>query len=663
MPENPEILKNFLATSFVIDANDGQEEMDRFFGFVIAPDNETPNTPEKEISDIYGKNDTWTIYWYICGTNLETESQSATNDIKEMEQVKLSPNVKVLIQTGTTSKWHHEIIAKSGNGRYLYDNKGWKRISKSNSNMYESETLKSFLEYGEKNYPADHKILIFWDHGGVGGVCANAEGNWESLSLNDIRSTLEKVYGKAPKKTPSNLDGWYYTEWLNELVAHPESNGAILGQKICSGSMADCYRHKNSSESTFSVVDISKLDKLHVAHKNFFTEALSRSNSRKFSTNFNSIATNIRDFDKSYIDLKLLAEGSKNLMPGTADELISAINDVVVGQPENGTLYKESGGLSTYYPYNKKWYSEYKAQNSALPEQKSFYDIMLEMNSNNSSTGSDDSDNSNAPRSQKSAISPRLPLMNVPVHIDENKHIYTQLTPEQLEYVSSVRCMVLPSVQFANEEMGVKDKGIVVLGNDVDFKGDWQNGIFRDNFRNVWASIDGHLIFMSVTFSNNEYTIYEVPIKLNGEIRTFEISYNYNEKKYSLLGARQKMQRGISSKDVRYLNDGDEVTPLFLVYAPKEDSDDIFEITEGESFTISGTPVIEDKTLLGYGHCGYCFQFYGPGETFLGNSQSVIFEIEDEKIVDTILVKDKKTATDDSETDTEISEEIVEENI
>ena len=692
-PENPDALKNFLTANFVIDVNDGQEQFEQFFGFVI---NSEIENPEKEISDIYNKNDTWTIYWYMCGTNLESDGQSATNDIKEMEQVKLPPNVKILIQTGTTSKWHHNKI--NANGRYIYDSKGLKRISKNNPNMYEAATLQSFLEYGEKKYPADHKILIFWDHGGVGGVCQDQENTNNSLSLNDIRNVLENY--KSPQKVPfeiigfdtclmgsyecaktiegfakymvaseapENQYGWYYTDWLNELAKHPESNGEILGQKICSGSMEDCERHTRATgndyvrESTFSVVNMSKLDKVSAAHKNFFAEALNLSNEiPNFSTNFdlNVKHSKINSYGDTYIDLKNLAESSKKLLPNTSDALVTAINDVIVGEPINGYVYRGSGGLSTYYPYTKNDYSYYLAQNAALPEQKSFYNILLHMNDIPSSSNSDESDNSNAPRSQKSADTlQNFPLMNVPVKLDENKHIYTQLTPEQLQLVSSVRCMVLPSVQFANAELGVKDEGIVVLGNDVDFKGDWQSGIFHDNFRNVWASIDGHLIFMAVTFSTSEYNIYTVPIKLNGEERTLEISYNYKEKKYSLLGARKKMERGIASKNVRYIEEGDEVTPLFLVYAPKENSDEIFEITEGEPFTISGTPVIEDKTLLGYGKCGYCFQFYGPGETFLGNSQSAIFEIEDAQIVNTLLVEDRKEDTEEIQDNENIVED------
>lgn len=448
-PENPDALKNFLAANFVIDVNDGQEQFEQFIGFIVNPEIENP---EKEISDIYNKNDTWTIYWYICGTDLESDSnfQSATNDIKEMEQVKLPPNVKVLIQTGTTSKWHHEKV--NSNGRYIYDNKGLKRISKFNSNMYEAETFKAFLEYGEKKYPADHKILIFGNHGGVSGVCVNAEGNLESLSLNNIRNVLEKVY-KSPQKVPfeiigfdtclmgsyecaktiegfakymvaseanENQYGWYYTDWLDELAKHPESNGAILGQKICSGSMEDCERHNDFSQSTFSVVNMSKLNKVSVAHKNFFAEALNLSSEfPNFSTKFdNKIkSSKIKDFGNTYIDLKNLAESSKTLLPNTSDALVTAINEVIVGEPINGYFYKGSGGLSTYYPYTKSNYLTYKAQNGALPEQKSFYDILLKMNDRDSSNNPDESDNSNAPRSQKSADTfQNFPLMNVPVH-------------------------------------------------------------------------------------------------------------------------------------------------------------------------------------------------------------------------------------------------------
>lgn len=638
---------------------------------------------DKPVKETYNVNDEWLIYWYICGTNLETNGKQATNDIEEAIKVQLPSNVKILIQTGTTSKWHHSII--NTNGRYVYDDIGLRKISNYTANMYEPETLISFLKYGEKNYNADHRILIFWDHGGVGGVCWDQEVTKEILNLNSLRYALEKVYGKSPKKIPfeiigfdtclmasyecaNNIDGfakymvaseasenslgWYYTDWLTQLVEHPESNGLILGEKICSGSLSDCIRHNEANESTFSILDMSQLPKVRDAHQRFFTEALNRSKvSKNFATTFDQMAKNIwvKDYDNTYIDLRGLAEGAKNLKFDTSNELITAIDTAIVGEPSNGSVYRRSGGLSTYYPYNKNWYQEYKEQNCALQEQKDFYDILLDM-TNGSLTS--EHENSNAPREQRSVVV-KAPLSDVPISVDEDKHLTVQLTPEQLQLVSSVRCMVMPSVEFANSELGIKDSALVLLGNDVDFKGDWQTGVFHDNFRGVWAKLDGHMIFTAVTFSNDEYSIYEVPIKLNGEVRTLEISYSYVDKKYSFLGARKKMERGISSRDVKYLNEGDEVTPLFIAYIPPESLDsevieDEYEglkIPEGNTFQISENPTVEELPLPD-GKYGYCFQFFGPGENLLGISQRAVFEIKNGEIVNTTLVENTEESSD-----------------
>ena len=43
------------------------------------------------------KSNNWLVYWYICGSNLERDYHSATLKISDIEQVKLPPNVKVLI--------------------------------------------------------------------------------------------------------------------------------------------------------------------------------------------------------------------------------------------------------------------------------------------------------------------------------------------------------------------------------------------------------------------------------------------------------------------------------------------------------------------------------------------------------------------------------------
>ncbi len=47
----------------------------------------------------------WTICWYLCRSDLESEFGAATNDLVEMMEVQLPETVKVVIQTGGSAVW------------------------------------------------------------------------------------------------------------------------------------------------------------------------------------------------------------------------------------------------------------------------------------------------------------------------------------------------------------------------------------------------------------------------------------------------------------------------------------------------------------------------------------------------------------------------------
>ena len=66
------------------------------------------------------KSNNWLIYLYNCGSNLESGAHYATKDIAEMQQVKLPSNVKILINAGGTTHWHHPTLNEGGDGIYLY---------------------------------------------------------------------------------------------------------------------------------------------------------------------------------------------------------------------------------------------------------------------------------------------------------------------------------------------------------------------------------------------------------------------------------------------------------------------------------------------------------------------------------------------------------------
>ncbi len=135
---------------------------------------------------------------------MEENGHATTRNIAEMQRVKLPSNVKVLIATGGAKFWHHPTIVADGEEIYLYSlNRLEKQANwNGNVNMGDPNTLASFLKYGEKNFEADHKVIIFSDHGGVSGVCYD---NGNGLTYDELKSTFSAVYGNLPEELPCSL--------------------------------------------------------------------------------------------------------------------------------------------------------------------------------------------------------------------------------------------------------------------------------------------------------------------------------------------------------------------------------------------------------------------------------------------------------------------------
>jgi len=162
-----------------------------------------------QFPDVYGKDDTWLISWYICGSDLESEYGAASADLEELMETDLPPNVRVLILAGGTQTWQNDTFTRPLN-LYLYDADGLHELENlPDADMGSTGTLTNFLRYGAENYPADHRVFVFWDHGGgsAAGVCAD-ERTENMLRLNDIRQAFSDVYGEHPNAPPYELVGF-----------------------------------------------------------------------------------------------------------------------------------------------------------------------------------------------------------------------------------------------------------------------------------------------------------------------------------------------------------------------------------------------------------------------------------------------------------------------
>ena len=142
----------FVACAFVISGCDAENDIQK----------------EKiSFADTYDKNDTWLVQWYICGSDLESNGGAASLDIQEMLGAKLPDNVKVLIRAGGANEWHNAVIKSGQTNLLLYDKDGLHELeTQPDANMGAADTLAGFLRYGKEKFQADHKIFIFWNHGG-----------------------------------------------------------------------------------------------------------------------------------------------------------------------------------------------------------------------------------------------------------------------------------------------------------------------------------------------------------------------------------------------------------------------------------------------------------------------------------------------------------------
>ena len=346
----------------------------------------TPHEPDREVSaaarDQYidtSAASTVTIMVYMCGTDLESEGGMATADLEEMASATLSDNVRVIVETGGTSRWQNSVVKSTTNQRFRVKQGGLQTLEANlgKQSMVEPETLTDFIKYCKSNFPADRYILVLWDHGGgsLTGYGYDEVFPGDSMSLDEINTALK---GGGVKFDAIGFDaclmatmetalvteqyadyliaseavepgtGWYYTNWLSSLSADPAMDTLDLGKEII-----DDYvkMSGSSSQTTLSLIDLAELNG---TVPEAFT-AFASSTSELISNNeFNKVAearSGSRDFSTSskinQIDLIHFAE---NL--GTAES--TAFAQALIGcvkYNRNSTNISHANGVSIYFPY------------------------------------------------------------------------------------------------------------------------------------------------------------------------------------------------------------------------------------------------------------------------------------------------------------------------
>lgn len=346
-----------------------------------------------------GKEDSWTIFVYMCGSDLESYYGLATMDINEMIAANESENVNVIVQTGGARTWRGNSVSSTQLGRYEVKGDKLQLVEKlPAANMGDSATLESFLKWGVDNYAAEHMGLIYWNHGGgsITGVCFDERNGYDSLYLAEVEKALDGAtqnmtdkfdfigfdaclmataetanvlapyanYMIASEETEPGY-GWDYTPLVNTLVQNPDVETEELGKIIVDTYYDSLVKIGQQSDSTLSVVDLNKLDNLF---KEFNTFAKNMNDSVvevADITEFTKTAKNSENYGgnnayEGYTNMVDLGDFVKNMskyVPG-AEDVLKALDETVVYN-KCGSALPDSTGLAFYYPLSVSAMGEY----------------------------------------------------------------------------------------------------------------------------------------------------------------------------------------------------------------------------------------------------------------------------------------------------------------
>ena len=510
---------------------------------------------------------TWAIYWYLCGTDLESgggkpgRGGAATMDLQEMLEVTLPDNVTVVIETGGAKKWQNDIISADARERYVYRGNELRRMeSVPLASMGDPQTLVDFLGYCNENYPAEKQALILWDHGGGSllGLLSDENFPGDLLSLPELRMALEASpaasgmyefvgfdaclmatidmvsvlngqtrYMVASEELEPGI-GWDYAGLFSAMARNPGLSGAELGRAICDTFYEDCEKYKVAKTVTLSVIDITKAQPLLEAYDAVGQEALLAGCEQReaYFSAFGRAAlqsqnygggSNGRGSPYDMIDLGDLVINSADLLPENGSRLLKALEDCLVYQIK-GEFCARASGLSCYYHYSSsdnflRIFSSWATSEAFLH----FYDYTMQgkLSEEGETYVAQLAEAQAAGEANTAELTPssELNLDGLPL-IPGTPLWELDIGPNWRDHISKV---------YAIRAYRTEDKSrIVFLGHDIDYISDPQQGYVRDNFKGAWYAIDGNLILVNAmdlqVSPDGEYAyqVFESPVMLNG---------------------------------------------------------------------------------------------------------------------------------------------------
>ncbi len=342
----------------------------------------------------------WTIMVYLDGDN-DLEA-AALIDLKEMEYVGSTDEVNIIVLVDRAEDYYEEglegylDVGSWSDTRIYYvvrdtSSRIGSRLIKSlgERDMGDPDTLRDFIKYTVSNYPADHYMLVIWDHGSYPGFVALDYSHNDMLTGEEINqalreagihldiiafdaclvSTIEMVYEvmdygdyMTASEEIEPAPGYPYDEILSSLASNPSMTPRELAVTIVNKYYSSLVDSRYGSYITLAAIDLKQIknviplfrDFVEVAYDDIEALRLAREGVDFFGGGVDPSA------GASQIDLisflkQVSAQGG--VLGNKAENLANAVENAVV-EFKAGTMHRESHGMSIYFPlrYNRTVY-------------------------------------------------------------------------------------------------------------------------------------------------------------------------------------------------------------------------------------------------------------------------------------------------------------------
>ncbi|MDO5572455.1 MAG: clostripain-related cysteine peptidase [bacterium] len=596
---------------------------------------EQETASEEQIAD---SDETWAVYAYMCGSDLESEHNAVSLHLNNMMQVRLPDNVKMVVETGGSKKWSSDWGNTDYLTRHVYTGTEKQLIEQlPSASMGDSGTLEDFLLFCRDNYPADHTMLILWNHGAgsLGGIAFDELYNNDSLSLTEIHDALSDVYRPTDQDKPlelvvldaclmasvetasvfsdyaeymvgseESMYGYNIGRIMYEIAGNPAIETETLGKIICDNYVEEESDDGKNATTAMSVIDLDAIDPLLQAYQDMGDEALrAASRDESFLVNFQRNTRRAENYggnsdEEEYtdmVDLGDMVRKSKDMFPESSERLLKCLDDCVVYKV-NGEYRAEATGLSCYYSLDSEMGSYMMYEDIAETEPfKYLYGYMLrghmsyEGEQYLKQLGCD-----NLLSVQTTEITE---LEGIPLKSNEQNEAVLELGTEALAQVEAIYNQLLL--------IDTENDMLFNLGYNNDLTADFESGVFTSTFDDTWGTLDGHIVYMELVDEQEDYEQYAIPILLNGEHYNLRVAYNYDDASYEILGARRDLgENGKSDKELRMLEPGDEITTILMGIEANGGED--FERYLVDTFTVAEDTAFERKVL---GYSNYASRF------------------------------------------------------